>query len=171
MNTIRCRILVLGMLFISCKCLSQNCSGVSGKKNKEEGTEAFTALITSKEFYTLLISKIVDSKNPSKPPAYSFYLSAASKVLLSDSMLNTPGEMTLWLLDNTSISLENVKYYNNPLGFCCSLGFEVNVAEEHMRTLANNPIITLEILSLRTTFAGKKQKDLSRIITCLINKN
>lgn len=147
----------------------QNCFCISGTKDKEKGTETIGGVTNSKDFYSLLIQKVIHQSDTTVKPTYIFYLNAASRVLLSDSMLKTTGVMKLQLLDNSTVTYDSVSYYNNPLGFCCSLGFKVYLTEEQVIAIAKNPIVSITVLnSLTTSFNSRRQKEQQKIINCLI---
>jgi len=149
----------------------QDCRGVSGKKNQEQRIEIFTGITNSEDFYSLLIQKEINLGNAGTPK-YILYLNAASKVLLSDSVLDSKGSIEMQLLDGSKVIYENAKAYNNPLGYCCMLGFKVYLPEEEIKIFAENPIVTFKAFRiLTTTFSTKKQKEQQRIINCLLNRN
>lgn len=147
----------------------QNCFCISGTKDKEKGIETIGGVINSKDYYSLLIQKEIHYTDTTVTPKYIFYLNAASRVSLTDSMLKTTGTMKLQLLDNTTVAYDNVTYYNNPLGYCCSLGFKAYLTEEQVMVIANNPIVSITVLnSLTTSFNSRRQKEQQKIINCLI---
>ncbi len=150
----------------------QNCSLISGTKDKKTGTETIGGIISSKDFYSLLIHKKINQVDKSIRSSYTISLNAASKVLLSDSVLNTKGTFEFFLLDNSTVTVKNVTYMNNPIGYCCSLGFQAEVDEDQIKLLANNPIVTLKVneIMLITSFAPKKQKQQQTICSCLLTK-
>ena len=166
-------ILLLFFLIISSNLVqAQNCSCISGKMNKEKSSETISGIATSKDFYSLLISKELNYADTIIEAKYFLSLVAASRVLLTDSMLQTKGKINLKLRDNTEMLIDNVKYMNNPLGFQGALGFQATITEEQVKTLSTNPIITLIVpeIHLTTDFSSKKQKEQQKIYTCLINR-
>lgn len=162
---------ILCFILFSFKAISQNCSCVDGSKDKKTGFAAISGIITSNDFYTLLISKQINFKDTTAAPVYKLYLHAASKVILSDSMLQTKGSLELKLSDSSVVTVDGVEYSNNPLGYCCSIGFDVIISEEKMRAIAKNPIAALTVVDLfTTTFPSKKFKKQSCIAECLLLK-
>ena len=161
-------IIPLILAIVSFGVSGQNCSGVSDKKNKKTGIETSTGIVTSKDFYSLMIQKEVNYQNTAILPKYSLYLNAASRVLLTDSILKVNGTMWVKLSDSSTLNFSNVTFYNNPLGFCCTLGFQVHVTEQQMRAISNSPIVTLIVLNLSTLFNAKRQKEQQKIINCLL---
>src|SRR6187402_2075614 len=138
-------LLTLLLTLISTLLNGQNCSLISGTKDKNAGTETVGGITNSKDFYSLLIQKTINMQDKSITPIYTFNLVAASKALLSDSLLNTKGTFELLLLDNTILSIDSVTYKNNPLGYCCSLGFSAEIDENKIKLLKGNPVVTLKV--------------------------
>jgi hypothetical protein len=152
--------------------IAQNCSLVSGTKDKKNGTETVGGITSSKDFYSLLIQKKINHTDTAIAPKYTVFLTAASKVLLSDSMLTTKGTFEFMLLDNSTMTINNVTYENSPFGFSAALGFYTIITEEQIKALAKAPIVTLKVneVGLTTIFAPKKQKQLQTICDCLLYK-
>jgi hypothetical protein len=148
--------------------IGQNCHCISGTKDKNKGTETLGGLTSSADFYSLLFQKEINRKDTTVKPRYNLFLNVASRVLLSDSMLKTRGVMEVRLLDNSIMKYDSVSFHNNPLGFCCTIGFNVSLTEEEFKMIGTNPIVTLTVLDVKTSFADKKQKEQQKIINCLI---
>jgi len=166
------RIVILIILIsVTIQTWGQNCSCISGTKDKKMGIETIGGVTNTNDYYSLLVQKIMNIKDTAITPLYRLFLNAASKVLLSDSILNTLGTIELKLEDNSRIILKSVKYQNNPLGVCCTLGFWVYVPEETIRILSINPIVTITVNDiLSTSFTDKRQKEQIKIYNCLLNK-
>lgn len=149
----------------------QNCNSVSVKRDKENGIITVSGIITSNDFYSLLIQKQISMDDTLDSPHYLLFLNAASRVQFSDSMLKTKGIFKLNLSDNSNLDLEGVSFINKPLGFK-SLGFKVYVDEKVIQTLATNPIVTLVADNkLKTEFKLKKQRQQQKIFSCLLQTN
>lgn len=167
-NRTKVLIACLTILF-SFESFGQNCSCVSGVKDKTKGIETVGGVTNSQDFYSLLIQKEMSYVDDSSFPRYFLTINAASKVLLSDSILKTKGTLELKLLDNSSIIVDSVTYINNPMGYCCSLGFQCEVDEKVIQVLSKNPIQTLTVRNiLSTTFLPRKQKEQQLIYNCLL---
>lgn len=165
-------LVVLSLALLSITAEAQNCNIVSGKRDRDKGVETFTGLVTSRDFYTLMAQKEVTYTDKTVAPRYSLYLHAASKAVLPDSLLHNTGTFTLTLLDKSTLTLKDVTYQNNPMGPCCSLGFKAPVSEETIFALALNPIVSLSVneLSLSTSFVPLKQKNQQDLFSCLLLK-
>jgi len=149
--------LILCLVFFSLKTTSQNCSCIG--------------VVTSNDFYSLLIQKQNNFKDTTVTPKYKLYLHAVSKVILSDSMLQTKGSLELKLSDSSVVAVAGVEYSNNPLGYCCSIGFDAIISEDLVRAIAKNPIAAITIKDFfTTTFSPKKFKKQSCIAECLLLK-
>jgi hypothetical protein len=169
MRILKQAICILFLAILSFSVKGQSCSSISGKKDKQRGVETVSGITTSKDFYSLMIQKEMNYADTSILPKYLLFLNAASRVQFSDSVLNTTGTFQLRLLDGSFMELEGVSFTNNPLGFCCTLGFKVYVNEDVMQALALNPIISLGVSDmLSTNFEPKKQKEQQKIYTCLL---
>jgi len=162
---------ILISLTISVLTWGQNCSCISGTKDKKTGIETVGGLTNSRDFYSLLIQKKMSSINDSIAPTYLLSLIAASRVRLTDSMLKTKGTVLLKLTDNSLTTIDNVTYLNDPIGLNGSLGFQCEVSEDVIRTLSQNPIVLFTVVDiLKTFFVPKKQKEQQKIYTCLLNR-
>ena len=96
-------------------------------------------------------------------------MNVASRVVLSDSIVNSKGQVELLLKDNSKLLLENAKCFNNqmPFGFC--IAFTVDITEEELKIISENPIATFNAFGiLSTSFKGRKQKEQQKIINCLL---
>ncbi len=165
-------VLLTLLTFITTFSFGQNCSIISSTKDKKTGTVTIGGITSTEDFYSFLIHKKVNQSDQSIKSSYIISLNAASRVLLSDSLLSTKGTFEFHLLDNSTVTVQNVTYMNNPLGQCCSLGFQANMEEEQIKLLAKSPIVTLKVIEimLTTSFSPKKQKQLQTICNCLLNK-
>jgi hypothetical protein len=149
----------------------QGCGLVSGKKDKKTGIETKGGIVNSKDLYSLLIQKRFD---PNDSLNYKLFLNAASRVMLSDSLINSKGTFQLFLVNGEEIEIKNAKCLNDPLGFGASIGLLVNTSEEIMKKLIDNPIQKIKVFGiLETEFEQKKQKQKQqqKIMTCLISEN
>ena len=148
----------------------QNCFCVSGTKDKEKGIETVGGVTNTRDYYSLLTQKIMNYRDTTEPNKYRFLYNVASKVLLSDSILNTTGTVELKLLDNTTILIDNVEYQNNPLGPCCTLGFWFYTTEEIIKNLSTNPIESISVKNILgpSIFTKKRQKEQMKIFKCLL---
>jgi hypothetical protein len=164
-------LLIITLTLLTAFSYAQNCAFISRTKDKKSGMETIGGITSSKDFYSLLIHKKINAADKSTTPKYIISLNAASTVLLSDSVLKTGGTFELLLLNNTTVSVRNVKYMNNPLGQCCSLGFQAEIEEDQIKLLAGSPIVTLKVIGimLTTSFAPKKQKQHQKICDCLLS--
>jgi hypothetical protein len=138
-------------------------------KNNE--TETIGESVISKDFYTLLIEKTFNKQGEADKPIYSLELIAASRAILSDSILNTKGTFEFVLLDNTIVTVSNLTFKNNPAGLP-ALGFKAEIEEEKIKSISKSPIVTLKVkdIGLTTTFTDKKQKQMQTICGCLFIK-
>ena len=152
--------------------IAQNCRGISVIKDKNNGTETKSGITNSTDFYSLLIHKETNNKDLSLEPKYSFLLNAASRVVLSDSIINTTGIIELLLKDKSKLVLENAKCFNNPMPFGFCIAFSVIVTKEQLEVISKNPIVTFSAFNiLKTSFKENKQKEQQKIINCLLNDN
>jgi hypothetical protein len=153
-------------VFISFQVAGQNCP--SGKKNKKEGTESFSVMLTSNDYYSLIVQKKVSYTDTTVPPKYNLLFNAASRVKFNDSLLATKGTIDLLLANGTTLSIGNVAYTNANMGFGNSLLFTAGVAEDVISSLATSPVETLTVKEILTTsFATRKQKDQPALFACL----
>ena len=54
-----------------------------------------------------------------------------------------------------------------PFGFC--IAFTVDITEEELKIISENPIATFNAFGiLSTSFKGRKQKEQQKIINCLL---
>ena len=149
--------------------IAQNCRGVSVSKDKNNGTETKSGITNSNDFYSLLIFKETNNGDIGSEPKYSLLLNAASRVVLSDSIVNTKGIIELLLKDNSKVILENAKCFNNPMPFGFCIAFSVTVTKEQLEIILKNPIVTFSAFDiLKTSFKERRQKELQRIIDCLL---
>ena len=156
------------LTIILSKSFGQGCGLVSGTIDKKTGIETRGAVVNSKDFYSLLVQKRLDSNDSLK---YFLFLSAASRFLLTDSLLNSKGNFELILVNGEKIILKNADCKNQPLGLGGSIGFTVRTTELVMGQIVNNPIQKLKVFGiLETEFSPQKQKQLQKIIACLKNE-
>jgi hypothetical protein len=159
-------ITILTLLSISS--FGQGCGLVSGTKDKKTGIETKGGVVNSKDFYSLLIQKRLD---PNDSLNYRLFLNAASRVMLSDSLLNSKGPFELFLTNGERVVIENAECENDPLGFGASIGFTVMTTEETLKQIIESPIQKIKVFGiLETEFASRKQKQQQKILTCLINE-
>ncbi len=157
------------LTLITLNSFGQGCGLVSGTKDKETGIVTKGGVVNSKDFYSLLIQKKLD---PNDSLSYRLFLNAASKVMLSDSLINTKGTFELYLANGVRIELENAECQNDPLGFGASIGFTVMTTEETMLQIIDYPIEKIKVFGiLETEFAPRKQKQQQKILNCLKNEN
>jgi hypothetical protein len=169
LNLNRQLVITLLLTIITCNSMGQNCFCISGTTDKTTGIETVGGVTNSKDFYSLIIQKEIHPNDTISK--YILYLNASSRVLLTDSMLKTKGKMTLTLLDSSSLTYENVSYFNNPLFVCCSIGFQVYLTEEQIKVISINPIVSMTVLnSLTTSFKKRRQKEQMKIINCLLKR-
>ncbi len=156
------------MTLITFNSFGQGCGLVSGTKDKKTGIETTGGIVNSKDFYSLLIQKKLD---PNDSLNYFLFLHAASRVILSDSLINSKGTFELFLLNGEKIEIENAECQNEPLGLGASIGFTVKTTEEIMQKLIENPIQKIKVFGiLETEFAPNKQKQQQKILICLRKK-
>ncbi len=162
------QILVFTILtLLSIKSFGQGCGLVSGTKDKKTGIETKGGVVNSKDFYSLLIQKKLDHNDSLN---YRLFLNAASRIMLSDSLINSKGTFELYLTNGDKIVIENAKCENDPLGFGASIGFTVMTTEETLVQIIESPIQKIKVFDiLETEFASRKQKQQQKIMTCLIN--
>jgi hypothetical protein len=144
------------------------CGLVSSSKDKETGIITKGGVVSSKDFYSLLIQKRI---NPTDSLNYFLFLNAASKVMLSDSLLNSKGKFELFLTNGEKIIIDNAKCMNDPLGLGASIGFSVDTDEKTISQIITNPILKIKVFGiLETEFAPRKQKQIQKIVNCLVNE-
>ena len=148
----------------------QNCKSVSVKKDEGNGLITVSGIISSKDFYILLIQKQISYEDTTDSPKYILFLNI-SKVKSSSNTLKSIGMFHLKFPDSSIISLEGVSFFNRPLGRH-SVGFKVYINEEVVHSLAINPIVTLLLDDkLKTDFKPKAQIQLQKICVCLLRTN
>jgi hypothetical protein len=171
MKVFRFTLVILFFAILTFNGYGQNCNSVSVKRDKENGVITVSGIVTSNDFYSLLIQKQISMDDTLDSPHYLLFLNVASRVLFSDSALKTKGTFNLQLFDNSNLDIEGVSFINRPLGFS-SLGFKVYVDEKVIQTLAANPVVTLMVDDrLKTDFKLKKQKQQQKIFKCLLQSN
>jgi len=152
--------------------IAQNCSCVSAAKDKETGAETKTGIVNSSDFYSLLIQKEINNNDLSLEPKYSLLLNAASRIILSDSIVNTKGIIEILLKDNSKLILENATCFNNPMPFGFCIAFKVSVTKEQLEIIANNPIVSFRAFDiLKTSFNERRQKEQQKIANCILKLN
>lgn len=162
---------ILSLIVLTFSGYGQNCNSTSVKRDKESGLITVSGIVTSNDFYSLLIQKQISIDDTTEPPHYLLFLNAASRVQFSDSTLTTKGRLHLTLSDSSILDLEEVSFINRPLGFK-SLGFRVYVDEKVIKALAAKPIAILVVDDkLKTEFKLKKQKEQKKIFSCLLQSN
>lgn len=160
----------LFLLLFTNHSFGQGCGLVSGMKDKKTGIETRGGVINSKDFYSLVIQKEIDTNYTSNSLNYSISLIAASRVMLADSLLQTKGKFELHLTNGRTIVWENATCFNDPLGMGNSVGFNVEIAEDQIREILNQSITKIKVFGiLETEFSTKKQKQQQKIVSCLIN--
>jgi len=148
----------------------QECGLVSKTKNKKTGIESRGGIISSKDYYSLLINKQYDPTNANDSLNYIVSLCAASKVKLADSLLQTKGKFELQLTNGKQIIWENATCFNDPAGLESAIGFQIKITERQIREILNQPILKIKVFGiLETEFAPNKQKQQKKIVDCLIN--
>ena len=148
----------------------QNCFCISGTKDKEKGIETVGGVTNTRDYYSLLIQKIMNYRDTTETHKYRMFYNVASKVQFSDSLLNTRGTIELKLTNDSTIVIDSVEYQNSPLGFGPTLGFWFNVSEETIRILERYPIesISVKDVLMPSYFTKKRKKEQVRIIRCLL---
>jgi hypothetical protein len=167
------RYLLIGLLFFvfAFHSYSQNCELVSKTKDKKTGIESKGGIINSKDYYSLLINKQYDPSNPNDSLNYIVSLVAASKLKLTDSLSQTKGNFELQLINGQLITWESATCFNKPAGLDGAIGFQIKVTERQIREISNQPILRIKAFGiLETEFAPNKQKQLKKIVDCLINE-
>jgi len=148
----------------------QNCSCITGTKDKQSGIKSRGGVTSSLDYYSLLFQKITNYNDSTVAPEYLLVLNAASDVVLSDSMLKSKGTFELLFRDSSKVSIENATCFNNqmPFGFCNT--FSATITKEQLEIISKNPILSLNAFGiLATSFKEKKQKEQQKIATCLLN--
>ena len=162
-------IIISLLTFTAVQAYGQGCGLISGTKEKKTGVETKGGVVNSKDFYSLLIQKRI---NPKDTLNYFLFLNAASRVMLSDSLINSKGTFELFLTNGKVIVIENAKCQNDPLGLGASIGFTVSTTESTIEQLVNNPIQKIRVFGiLETEFSPRNLKQQQKIFTCLQNEN
>lgn len=75
------------------------------------------------------------------------------------------------MADGNELILENATCFNDPLGLGASIGFQVEVTENQIREILNQPIKKVKVFEiLETEFAPSKQKQQQKLVHCLVNE-
>ena len=160
---------ILILLSVILNTEAQNCSCISKSKNKKQGTESLGGMVSSKDFFTLLINKTIATKDGTNDLQYSLLLHAASRVILSDSMINATGQFELTLTDGSTVKWDGAHSYNDPLGFGNSIGFSIHLSKAQIEVVSKTPIVSMTIFGILTTeFSKANQKEQIRIVNCLL---
>ena len=170
--TMRKNLMTITLVFLSITMTGQNCFCISGTKNKKTGIETVGGVTNTRNYFSLLVQKIMDGNDKTKTYEYRFLYHVPSDFLLTDSMLNTYGTIELMLIDKTPIIIDSVEYQNNPLGFGPTVGFWFYVSEETINTLSSNPIEYISVINILapSSFTRKRQKEQMRIYSCLLKR-
>lgn len=153
-------------LFVTTSAYSQSCGMISGTKNKKSGTSSKGAVVTSVDSYSLLIQKRFTPTDTN----YALLLHAASRVTLSDSILNHSGHIMLFLANGFELTIDNATCDNNPMGMYGSIGFIVETTEAVMDLVMKSPIKKIRAFELlETEFSQKEQLEQQKILRCLKN--
>ena len=157
----------LSSIIVICSLLL-GCGPVSKTIDTETGIITKGGVVSSKDHYSLLIQKRVD---PNKTIDYFLFLNAASKIILSDSLLNSKGTFELFMINGQKIIIENAECKNNPLGFGTSIGFTVITTEAVIKPLITYPIQKIKVFGiLETEFSASAQKEQQEIMNILIKE-
>ncbi len=163
-------IIFLLLLITTSISYGQGCGIISNKLDKKTGITYQGGIVTSKDYYSLLIRKVTDPGGSVDSLNYELLFNAASKFPFSDSVLNVPGQIEFISINGKSIKLPNVQHLNNPLGLGPSVGFLVRTTKSNIYKLTKDPAIKLVLSGLlETEFNQKNQKKLSKIADCLTN--
>ena len=121
----------------------------------------------SKDFYTLMIRKHIVSTDS---VYYTLLLHAASKVILSDSLLQSTGEFVLFF-SNDIVKVPNAGCFNDYLvGIGDIISFHVETTEAVIQRIYEKPIVKVNVFGiLETEFSSRKQKQQQKIANCLLN--
>ena len=95
----------LSSIIIICSLLL-GCGPVSKTIDTETGIITKGGVVSSKDHYSLLIQKRVA---PNNAIDYFLFLHAASKIILSDSFLNSKGTFELFMTNGQKIIIENAE--------------------------------------------------------------
>jgi len=162
--------LLITFVILTSLTYGQNCFGISGTKDKEKGTETLGGVTNTRDYYSLLIQKIINYRDTTEPHKYRMFYNVASKHQFTDNMLNTLGTIELKLTNDSIIVIDSVEYQNSPLGFGPTLGFMFYVSEEIIKTLANYPIesISAKDVLKPSYFTKMRKKEQTKIFKCLL---
>lgn len=158
--------ITLFTLLMGCALFGQSCALVDETNDEETGIKTIGGIISSRDFFSLLIHKRI---HPNDSIDYSLILHAASKVALPDSLINSKGVFELHLANNEIVEIENAECENNPIGLR-ALGFYATITSRMAEELIENPIRKIVVFNiLETEFSPRKQKRQQKILTCLKN--
>ena len=146
----------------------QDCRLVDSVRGESTGIEIKGGMIFSKDFYTLMIRKHVVSTDS---VYYTLLLHAASKAILSDSLLQSTGEFVLFF-SNDIVKIPNAGCFNDHLvGIGNIIGFHVETTEAVIRKICEKSIVKVNVFGiLETEFSSRKQKQQQKIANCLLNE-
>jgi len=162
-------IIIILLTLSTLNSIGQGCGLVSGTRDKVTGIETKGGVVNSKDYYSLLIQKRINSNDSLN---YILFLTAASKVLLSDSVLKSKGKFELTLSSGQQVVIENARCENNPMGFGASLGFTVRTSDTVLAQLIHDPIQKIKVFEiLETEFSPKNQRHQQKIFSCLKSEN
>jgi hypothetical protein len=142
---------------------------VSSFNDKKSGEQQFTGLVSSDDYYSLLLNKTKTKKDSVFKTEYTIALRAAAVRLFSDSVLNAFATLELTLMSGNRLTIDSVKCSNNPIKMGKSVGFQASISEYELKTLEGDPIVKFLVTGIMfTTFTGKKLKQQREIATCLL---
>ncbi len=148
----------------------QDCGLVSKTKNKKTGIESSGGVISSKDYFSLLINKQYDPANPNDTLNYFVSLVAASRMKLTDSLLLAKGNFELQLTNGKFITWGNATCFNNPSGLEGAIGFQIKITERQIHEILEYPILKIKVFGFfETNFAATNQRQQQRIVGCLLN--
>ncbi len=162
--------LLISLITLTSLSYGQNCFCISGTTDKEKGIETVSGVTNTKDYYSLLVQKIINLRDTTESDKYRMLYNVASKDQFSDNMLTTLGTVELKLTNGSTIVIDSVEYQNSPLGFGPTLGFWFYIPEETIRTLANYPIesISVKDVLIPSYFTKKRKKEQTKIFKCLL---
>lgn len=162
--------LLISLIILTSWSYGQNCLCISGTKDKEKSIETVGGVANTRDYYSLLIQKIMNYSDTTESHKYRMFYNVASRDQFSDSMLNTLGTIELKLTNETTILIDSVEYQNSPLGFGPTLGFWFYISEETIKTLSNYPIesISVKDVLIPSHFTEKGKKEQIEIFKCLL---
>ena len=88
-------IIIILLTITALNSFAQGCGLVSGRKDKKTGIETKGGVVNSKDFYSLLIQKRLDSNDSLN---YDLFLNPASRIMLPDSLLIQKALLNYFLL-------------------------------------------------------------------------